>query len=56
MEQTSPIYLSKEEFLSVQKRKIGYGKDGVTFRYNRQEIIKILSSKFRKYNAQFNCY
>ena len=41
MEQTSPIYLSKEEFLSVQKRKIGYGKDGVTFRYNRQEIIKI---------------
>lgn len=41
MEQTSPIYLSKEDFLSIQKRKIGYGKDGVTFRYNRQEIIKI---------------
>ena len=39
--EVTPLIITKEEFLRIQKKTIGYGTEGKVFKVNRKELIKI---------------
>ncbi len=39
--EVTPLSITKEEFLRIQKKTIGYGTEGKVFKVNRKELIKI---------------